>query len=172
MMKDPFLKKIWFRLNFWAEYGLNAVPFVRNLIKEHVFYESVFDGVEKLYFAFDQMNDYYCAKAIMEKYRTKEETCKYLCEKILGIQNGKLSNPWNLDLFINTCALYTEKYGEECIDIIDNLENADEKWQVFSRYIDSFQWRDIRYISSDHLKDLLKKYPCGPKRLVANADWK
>ncbi len=153
------------RLNFWAEYGLNAVPFVRNLIKEHVFYESVFDGVEKLYFAFDQMNDYYCAKAIMEKYRTKEETCKYLCEKILGIQNGKLSNPWNLDLFINTCALYTEKYGEECIDIIDNLENADEKWQVFSRYIDSFQWRDIRYISSDHLEDLLKKYPCGPKDL-------
>lgn len=41
------------------------------------------------------MNDYYCAKAVMKKYQTKEETCKYLSEKILGIQNGKLGNLWN-----------------------------------------------------------------------------
>jgi len=153
------------RLDFWEEYGLNAVPFVRNLIKEHILYESIFEGVEKLYFAFDQMNDYYCAKAIMKKYQTKEETCKYLSEKILGIQNGKLGNLWNLDLFINASALYAEKYGEECIGIIDNLENADDKWQVFSRYIDSFQWRNTRYIPAGHMEDLLKKYPCGPEDL-------
>lgn len=66
-----------------------------------------------------------------------------------------------MDLFVNACTLYAEKYSEECIDIIDVLENADDKWQVFSRYMDSFQWRDIRYIPADNFMDMLKKYPCS-----------
>ncbi|MGN0484019.1 MAG: hypothetical protein ACI4HI_10755 [Lachnospiraceae bacterium] len=153
------------RLDFWEEYGLHPVPFVRHLAREHILHDSIFEGVETLYFAFDQMNDYYCAKAIMEKYRTKDEVRKYLSEKTLGIQNGGLGNPWNMDLFVNTCALYAAKYGEECIDIIDSLKKPDDKRRVFSRYIDSFQWRDIRYIPTEQLNGLLKKYPCGPDDL-------
>ncbi len=153
------------QLVFWTEYGLNAVPFVRHLVKEHILHDSIFDGKETLYFAFDQMNDYYCAKAIMKKRQSKDEVRRYLSEKILGIKNGEMGNSWNIDLFVNACALYAAKYGEECIDIIDDLENSDDKWQVFSRYIDSFQWRDTRYIPTSHFRDLLKKYPCSPEDL-------
>lgn len=153
------------RLKFWAEFGLNAAPFVRHLVREHILHNSIFEGEETLYFSFDQMNDYYCAKAIIHKIQIKDEVREYLSDKILGIQNGELSKSWNVDLFVNACALYAEKYGEECIDIIDDLENADDKWQVFSRYIDSFQWRDIRYIPVDNFMDLLKKYPCTPEDL-------
>ena len=120
--------------NSHKPYGLNAVTLVRHLVREHILHDSVFEGVETLYFAFDQMNDYYCAKAIMEKYQTKAEVRRYLSEKILGIQKGKLGNSWNIDIFVNVCALYAEKYGEECIDVIDELEDTDDKWQVFSRY--------------------------------------
>ena len=28
-------------------------------------------------------------------------------------------------------SLYAEKYGEECINIIESLESADDRWQVF-----------------------------------------
>lgn len=101
----------------------------------------------------------------MKKCQSKDEVRRYLSEKILGIKNGEMGKPWNMDLYINACALYAAKYGEECIDIIDDLENFDDKWQVFSRYIDSFQWRDIRYIPTSHFKDLLKKYPCSPEDL-------
>lgn len=153
------------RLNFWTESGLNAVPFVRHLVREHILHDSIFEGVETLYFAFDQMNDYYCAKAIVQKKQTKDAVCGYLSDKILRIQDGELGNSWNVDLFVNTCALYAEKYGEECIDIIGVLKKDDDKWRVFSRYIDSFQWRDIRYISADNFKNLLKKYPCRPEDL-------
>lgn len=153
------------RLNFWTESGLNAVPFVRHLVREHILHDSIFEGVETLYFAFDQMNDYYCAKAIIQKKQTKDAVCGYLSDKILRIQDGELGNSWNVDLFVNTCALYAEKYGEECIDIIGVLKKDDDKWRVFSRYIDSFQWRDIRYISADNFKNLLKKYPCRPEDL-------
>ena len=151
--------------NYWAEFGLNAASFVRHLVKEHILHDSNFEGVETLYFAYDQMNDYYCAKTIIQKSQMKDEVRQYLSDKILGIQNGELGNSWNVDLFVNACTLYAEKYGEECIDIIDVLENADDKWQVFSRYIDSFQWRDIRYIPADNFMDMLKKYPCSPDDL-------
>lgn len=153
------------QLSFWSEYGLNAVTLVRHLVREHILHDSVFEGVETLYFAFDQMNDYYCAKAIMEKYQTKAEVRRYLSEKILGIQKGKLGNSWNIDIFVNVCALYAEKYGEECIDVIDELEDTDDKWQVFSRYINCFQWRNSRYIPIDCFEELLKKYPCSPEDL-------
>lgn len=151
------------QLNFWTEYGLSAVPFVRHLVREHILHDSIFEDVETLYFAFDQMYDYYCAKAIMGKGQTKDEVCVYLSEKILGIKNGELGNLWNVDLFVNACALYATKYGEECIGIIDDLEDSDDRWQVFSRYINSFQWRDRKYIPVDCFEDLLKKYPCRPE---------
>lgn len=165
--KSSISQKDLAQLNFWAEFGLNAASFVRHLVKEHILHDSNFEGVETLYFAFDQMNDYYCAKTIIQKRQTKDEVREYLSDKILGIQNGELGNSWNVDLFVNACALYAEKYGEECIDIIDVLENADDKWQVFSRYIDSFQWRDSRYIPVGNFMELLEKYPCSPEDLWA-----
>ena len=163
--KSSISQKDLAQLNYWAEFGLNAASFVRHLVKEHILHDSNFEGVETLYFAYDQMNDYYCAKTIIQKSQLKDEVRQYLSDKILGIQNGELGNSWNVDLFVNACTLYAEKYGEECIDIIDVLENADDKWQVFSRYIDSFQWRDIRYIPADNFMEMLKKYPCSPDDL-------
>ena len=153
------------RLEFWTEHGLSAVPFIRQLIREHILHDSIIEGEERLYFAFDQMNDYYCAKAIIEKCQTREEAREYLSKKVLGIENGELGNSWSLDLFVNSCSLYAEKYGEECINIIESLESADDRWQVFSRYIDSLQWRDGRYISTEYFESLLKKYPCRPENL-------
>ncbi len=158
-------KKELLHLSFWIEYGMSAAPFVSQLLKEHILHDSIFEGVETMYFAFDQMNDYYCAKAIIKKCQTREETRTYLSEKILKIQKGKIGSSWNIDMFVNVCALYAEKYGEECIDIIDNLKNLDDKWLIFSRYIDSFQWRDNRYIPTEYFLVLLKKYPCSPEDL-------
>ena len=158
-------KKELIHLSFWTEYGMSAAPFVSQLLNEHILHDSIFERVETMYFAFDQMNDYYCAKAIIKKCQTRKETRIYLSEKILKIQKGELCSPWNIDMFVNACALYAEKYGEECIDIIDNVENFDDKWLVFSRYIDSFQWRNSRYIPAEYLSTLLKKYPCRPEDL-------
>lgn len=154
------------QLSFWNEYGLTAVPLVRHLVREHILHEFIFEGKNKFFFAFDQMNDYYCAKAVMKKFHSKNEICEYLSKNILGIKNGMLHKAWNIDLFINACALYAEEYREECIDIIAELEDPNDRRQVFSRYIDSFQWRDTRYLpATDYFESLLKKYPCSPEAL-------
>ena len=60
-------------LSYWADSGLTVATFVRQLIKEHILHDYQSDGVEKYYIAFDQMNDYYCAKAICSKFASKNE---------------------------------------------------------------------------------------------------
>lgn len=158
-------------LNYWTEYGLTPAAFANLLVKEHIFQDSVFQKKETYFFSYDQMNDFFCAKAIMKKYDTKDKVRNYLSDIVLGIKDGKISKSWNIDLFINVCALYADEYGEECIDIIDRLNSNQE--QVFDRYIDSFQWRDNRNIPVEHLYDLLQKFPCEPdslwKMLIGNS---
>ncbi len=149
------------KLSFWSEYGLVPARYVNQLVKEELLHDYVFDGDEYYYFAYDQMNDYYCAKTILDAHINKEDVRVYLKTEVLKIEDGKLNNYGGIDLFINACALYAEKYGEECIDIIDTLDEND-RWEVFSRYIKSFQWREIQSISKALIYDLLKKYPCRP----------
>ena len=158
------IKENLLKLSYWTDYGLVAGSFVNNLVKEHILHDSFFDGKETFYFAYDQMNDYYCAKSIIKKYELQEDLRTYLSQTLLGIEDGKLKKPWNVDLFINVCALYVEKYGEECIDIIDAL-SEDDRSEIMDRYIDSFQWREEKYISKEQFITALQKYSCDPDRL-------
>ena len=158
--KDDLLK-----LDYWKEYGLVPAQLISQLIKEDFFHDYAFDDKEYYYFAYDQMNDYYCAKALLNTHSNSIDFRGYLTKQVLKIENGELKNYGDIDLFVNACALYADKFGEECIDIIDALDNDNDKWDVFSRYIKSFQWRDARHIGSELLYDLLKKYPCSPEEL-------
>lgn len=77
------------------------------------------------------MNDYFCAKAIISRAKDRAEVIAYIKADVLNIVNGKLNNPENVDLFVNICALYAEKYGEECIEIIDAIDNDNDKYFIF-----------------------------------------
>ena len=153
------------KLEFWSQYGLTPAAFIRCLVSEELLHENTNEQTDYLYFAFDQMNDYYCAKVILDQYTNKEDVRHYLGTCVLGIEEGKLGNPGGIDLFVNACALYATKYGDECIDIIDSLTEKYDQWEVFSRYIDSFQWRNADHINKEQIYDLLGKYPCKPDTL-------
>ena len=148
------------QLRYWNEYGLFAAPLINSLVKEGMLHCYADEDIEYYYFAYDQMNDYYCAKAILDAHGNKTDLRRSLSDKILKIENGKLNNYSDIDIFVHTCALYAEKYDEECIDIIDSIKEDDDKWEVFSRYLCSFQWRDSAHISKQLFFELLKKYPC------------
>lgn len=148
-----------YNLKYWNHYRFPPAIFKNFLIQEQFFHSSVFEGKEYLYFAYDQMNDYYCAKAIFKNCHTKKEIRDYLYEKVLGIKDEILQYPGNIDVFVNGCALYADTYREECIDIIDSLMDED-KQLIFSRYVSSFQWRKCESIPAETFLDLLQKYPC------------
>lgn len=152
-------------LRFWKDYGLYVVPYINQLVKEGLLHDLNVDDGKVYYFAYDQMNDYYCAKSIIDSHSKKKDVRKYITMSVLNIKQGKLGNYGNIDLFVNICALYAEKFGEECIDIIDEIKDKEDQWQIFRQYIYSFQWRDPQHISRELLYDLLSKYYCQPDDL-------
>lgn len=148
-------------LEFWQEHNVTPLPFLQKIINEGIFItfpRKTETGVEDHFrFTFDQMNDYFLAKTIVMSSQSKEE----LREKILNdvlIVTDKDINSGSYDLFINICALYSEEYGEECIDILDAID-AVNKDEIIKRYILSFKWRNWKTIRSDDFKFMLHKYP-------------
>lgn len=151
-------------LCFWRDYGLAPEMIIRQLREEHILLRGKYGKHknQKYYsFAYDQMYDYYAAKAIVENHEDKEELKNYLAHSVLQIVDGKPKNLINVDLFVHACALYAEKFREEAIGVIDRMTDDGARKEVFSRYIRSFQWRAPRYICTDKLKNLLSKYPYG-----------
>lgn len=146
-----FEKKELEKMSIWHELNLSARPVIRRLIQENILHGYESDEKEYLYFAYDQMNDYYPAKVIMDVKRTEEELRDYLTKDILGIVNGKMKNWANVDLFVNTCALFAEKFRKECIDIIDSIDDEDDQEFIFRTYLESFEWRIHIYLSLENL---------------------
>lgn len=151
-------------LNYWNQYRLTAPVIIQRLIKEHILYSYVSEDVEVLYFSYDQMNDYFCAKAIVMKAATESDIRDRVVNDILHIENRQVLNWGNRDLFINMCALYADKFKRECIDMIDELDDID-KHDLFSRYLHSFQWRNKRTINLQGFMDSIDKYSAQPQDL-------
>lgn len=147
------------KLSYWREFDISIRSFIRLVVREHILHDSCYKNEEIFWFAYDQMNDYYCAKAIIKEDYAKDALRAYLADSVLEIKEGEVQRFENIGLFVNVCALYAEKYGEECIDIIDTL-GEEEQQEVFSKYIDSFQWRNAKYISKEQIYNLLRIYPC------------
>lgn len=95
------------------------------------------------------------------------EVIAYIKADVLNIVNGKLNNPENVDLFVNICALYAEKYGEECIEIIDAIDNDNDKYFIFSRYLTSFEWRNKENLPVNQFNNWLMK-----NQLYEKAVWR
>lgn len=148
------------KLDFWDDYGLTPMSFITQLKKENMLldYCSPNDGTNIYFLAFDQMNDYFCAKAIIRRVK-KEDIRGYLQKEILGVENGLLSKPGNINLFVWICAGYGKKYHEECINVIDSLKDKEDRKFVFSRYIRSFQWRTTKGFDVARFRYLLNTYP-------------
>ena len=156
--KDTLIK-----LSYWSEYGFPPAQFINQLVKEELLHNYVADDSECYYFAYDQMNDYYCAKVIINQYNSKAEIGEYLSTSVLGVENGEVKKPSGIDLFVNVCALYAEKYDEECIDFIDSLKKHNQL-EIFSRYISSLQWRTVT-VEKERFLEYIQKYPCNREDL-------
>ncbi|MGM9575909.1 MAG: hypothetical protein ACI3T2_00575 [Anaerovibrio sp.] len=150
---------------FWDKLKFPAKSFIIQLVRESILHDYELNGKNYVYFAFDQMNDYFSAKTIISMFDTEEEIRKYVCDNILGIIDGEFKNWVNEDLFIHVCALYAEKFGKECIDIIQLINNESDKADLFEKYIESFECRNKIYLSIPELLKLCNEYYIKPTTL-------
>lgn len=148
-------------LPYWKEYDLTAPAVVPVLRNEHFLYQSVVGEIERYYFSYDQMNEIYVSEALFKRYGSKKQVRQALVEEVLQIVDGRMKKSENVDLFVHLCARYAYAYNEECIDVIDCLEDSDGLSLVIDRYFASFSWRRKECVSREEFLRLMARYHPG-----------
>lgn len=143
---------------FWTVNDLPLRPFMSLLAKENLVHTNLIAGNERYFFAYDQMNDYFFARSLFSHDMSDMSIRKTLYEDILQVNDNNIVNLSNSDVFVICCAIYAQKFGKECIDLIDELPEGFEKGYIVKSYIRSFIWRDKEYISSNVFLAVAQKY--------------
>lgn len=143
---------------FWTANDLPLRPFMSLLAKENLVHTNLIAGNERYFFAYDQMNDYFFARSLFSHDMSDMSIRKTLYEDILQVNDNNIVNLSNSDVFVICCAIYAQKFGKECIDLIDELPEGFEKGYIVKSYIRSFIWRDKEYISSNVFLAVAQKY--------------
>ncbi len=145
-----------FQLSFWEIYGLNTskLAFLSALEKTGLFFNSIDDGIERYYLNYNLLEDYFSAKLIMKKYTSKQDLLAYIEEKLLKINNQKEINYSDIDIFTIISIFFAEKFHEECMYLIDYLEDEYIKEDIMSRHVKSFSLRKPESIDKFYFKGL------------------
>ena len=143
---------------FWTANDLPLRPFMSLLAKENLVHTNLIAGNERYFFAYDQMNDYFFARSLFSHDMSDMSIRKTLYEDILQVNDNNIVNLSNSDVFVICCAIYAQKFGKECIDLIDELPEGFEKGYIVKSYIRSCIWRDKEYISSNVFLAVAQKY--------------
>ena len=157
---EPLTKKALFKLPAWDIYGVSQKNIYINAIERFGIITSYLDGDEELYyFGYNLLEEYIAAKLILDTFSDKEKVKEHCKNALLGInEKGEIVNYKNKRIFVMLTALFARKYGEECIDVIDDITDAYDKDTLIDDYYRTFIWRSdtVKY---DDFKNLLKVYP-------------
>ncbi len=159
------LKADLLNFQFWDTYGLNnnKIKFLMALERFGILNSYVNDGQEYYYFAYNLMEDFLCARRIMARFSSREEVTNYIKKSLLVIIDNQVHNYSNRGIFAVLCGLYAERYGEECIDIVDSLPEGYEKSHLVEAYMQSFLWRNNSSIDSSLFLDYANSHYAARK---------
>ncbi|NBA01558.1 hypothetical protein GTU75_05365 [Erysipelothrix rhusiopathiae] len=148
------------KLEFWETHGISSkkIPFLSALEKTDILFTFINKDVEYYYLSYNLLEDFLVAKSIMNKHSSKEQLIDYIKNDLLLVDDNRLVNPNNVDVFIIISMLYAEKYDEECINIINSLEDY-EKRNIISKYIRSFSMRKASSTRKDSFMKILQELP-------------
>lgn len=154
-----------FEMRFWDTYGLSSskVEYFHLLKSAGLFMDIPINGEEYVCFSYDRFRELACAKYLLESCDSKENAYHVIKDQILYIVEGRVQNRSNIELFIACCAEYAKKYHEECISVVDDLNDEEQDWfseknEILSRYYKSFDWRDGRNYNWETFYEVIKKY--------------
>lgn len=150
-----------FRLEFWSDYGIQKKPyFLSNLLKSGLIISYPSKNDEEVYsFGYNLLEDYLKAQVIQKEFSEKKQSKEYLEHVVLKIENGKIINWNNIDVFLFACYFYYEKFNEDCIEFIKKISDQNDCYELATRYIKSFSWRPAHTLSKEQFRDIANNYP-------------
>ena len=150
-----------FDLKFWEKYGLSSqkLPFVTSLLKSGLLIGTAYDGVESYYLAYNLLDDFVCAKSIINRFSKESDIVNYLQCELLKIESGKITKHSNIDIFVIVCGLFADKYQKECfIDIDELVTDEYDNNYICRRYIESFLWRKASSVNAESFLEFIKEH--------------
>lgn len=141
-----------FDLKFWERYGISTkkVSFVASLVRTGLLISIAHEGAESYYLGYNLLEDFVCAKTILNKYGKKSDLIEYLQHELLKIENGCIKQYQNIDIFIVLCGIYADKKHDECFEDVESMiTDKLEKDDIVRRYVESFLWRKASSVDAD-----------------------
>ncbi|WP_076648268.1 NACHT domain-containing protein [Latilactobacillus sakei] len=145
-------------LEFWNRFGLvsNKLLYLSTLTKSGIFLSFMNDGEENYRFGYNLLEDFLYAKVIINKFSSADDCRIYLKNKLLRIDENKRINSRYIDTFIVCTSLFAVKFGEECIDIVDDCHDFD-KHRIINSYVQSYSWRPAQSINKNYFRSFINK---------------
>lgn len=140
---------------FWRKYNISNLKYLESLERCGLFQILVYNEEKHYYFSYDLLKDYICAKWVIRKYKDKDNIKKYIHDDLLKISNNKITNYNTYDIFVIVCTLYADKFNEECIDIISNVDDCEE---YYTEYLNSYIWRNRESINCEIFCNMARSY--------------
>lgn len=146
-------------LRFWSHYGLTTskISYLASLTKSGIFLTFMNDGKEMYRFGYNLLEDFLYARVIIDKFSSADDCKKYLKEDLLKISDDKQINWRYVDTFIATTSLFFTKFGEECIDIINDVKDDFSRKRILDDYVKSFSWRPSQNINQDYFRKFINE---------------
>lgn len=146
-------------MEIWRLYGVaDKVAYINAIERAGVLTSYVRDGEEHYYIGYNLLEDYIRASRIVERYVSIECLKDYCLNELFIIDsNGTVTDYGNESIFAMVCSLYAIKNNEECIDIIDAIEDEWDRDRIIDDYLKTFTWRNPQY-SLTQIIELINKY--------------
>lgn len=149
-------------LPFWNTFGLDSkkIQVISSLCKSGLLINYASGRTENFQIGYNLLDDFICAKCIVDKYTNREELTKYLCSTLLSIEDGIIHNYSNIDVCVIVFSVWADKYNYELFeDVVKEINNGNNLEDFCQRYLFSFLWRKASTIKKEQFLDLIYSFP-------------
>ena len=139
------------KLPVWGTYGIiNKVQYLTSIERFGILTDYALNNTDVYYIGYNLLDEYLKAKRILDSSDNKECVRKSAAELLTNLDVD------NESVFVMLASLYPSKFHEECIDLIDDLDEYN-KGIIIDWYFASFTWRN-QQVSLDEFRALANKY--------------
>ena len=155
-------------LPVWSMYGVtNKIAYLNAIERAGIITSYIRNKQENFYIGYNLLKDYLVANNIITHEKDKEKVREYCITKLLKINSdGIVENYGNESIFGMLSSLYAKKYNEECLDIVDLINDSWEKDILINEYLKTFAWRNTSAKYEYFLK-LINKYSLKREKIGA-----
>lgn len=163
-LKGDLSLKAVLSLPVWGQYGVPGKKlYIKALERFGILTSYIRDKDEMYYIGYNFLAEYVEANNILNKCKEKDDVKKYCIHELFAVdEKGNVTEFGKESLFAMVSVLYAEKYEEECIDVLNCIEDEWEKSIIVKHYIRAFTWRSS-HISLEHFFDIVQKYSLEPE---------